>query len=193
VYTGLHLDRYLAEAVTRGLPPFAIASVDGGESSYWHPRHGTDPAGMVIHEFLPLLGRHGLITSRIGLYGWSMGGYGVLYLAERMRRTRVAVAIAQSPAIWHHSWQSAAGAFDDAEDWRRHDVWRHLAALRGIALKIDCGATDGFWPVTRDLRARIHPTPAGGIEPGGHDETFWTRQAPAAVRFAGHHLADVRR
>jgi hypothetical protein len=122
-----------------------------------------------------------------------MGGYGVLYLAERMRRTRVAVAIAQSPAIWHHSWQSAAGAFDDAEDWRRHDVWRHLAALRGIALKIDCGATDGFWPVTRDLRARIHPTPAGGIEPGGHDETFWTRQAPAAVRFAGHHLADVRR
>jgi enterochelin esterase-like enzyme len=189
----LHLDRYLADAVAKGLPPFAIASVDGGESSYWHPRHGTDPAGMVIHEFVPLLARHGLITSRLGLYGWSMGGYGVLYLAERLRRARVAVAIAQSPAIWHHSWQSAAGAFDNAEDWRRHDIWPHLAALHGIAVKIDCGATDGFWPVTRDLRARIHPTPAGGIEPGGHDAEFWTSEAPAAIRFAGRHLADIRR
>jgi S-formylglutathione hydrolase FrmB len=193
VYAGLHLDRYLAEAVASGLPPFAIASVDGGESSYWHPRGATDPAGMVIHEFLPLLARHGVITSRIGLYGWSMGGYGVLYLAERLRRERVAVLVAESPAIWHHSWQSAPGAFDDAADWRRHDIWPHLAALRGIAVKIDCGAADGFWPVTRDLRAGIRPTPAGGIEPGVHDSAFWTSQAPAAIRFAGQHLADVRR
>lgn len=189
VYAGLHLDRNLADAVARGLPPFAIASVDGGASSYWHPRHGTDPAGMVIHEFLPLLARQGLITSRIGLYGWSMGGYGALYLAERLRRERVAAVVAESPAIWHHGWQSAAGAFDDAADWRQHDVWPHLAALRGIAVKIDCGAADGFAPVTRDLRARIHPTPAGGIEPGGHDTAFWTSRAPAAIRFVGQHLA----
>jgi hypothetical protein len=60
-------------------------------------------------------------------------------------------------------------------------------------VKIDCGSTDGFWPATRELRARIHPTPAGGIEPGGHDEAFWTRLAPTAVRFAGHHLATIRR
>jgi hypothetical protein len=191
-YTGLHLDRYLAAAVTGGLPPFAIASVDGGESSYWHPRQGTDPAGMVIHEFVPLLARHGLITARIGLYGWSMGGYGVLYLAERLRRTRWRLPSRRARPSGS-SRQSAAGAFDDAEDWRRHDVWPHLAALRGIAVKIDCGSTDGFWPATRELRARIHPTPAGGIEPGGHDEAFWTRQAPAALRFAGHHLATIRR
>jgi hypothetical protein len=70
-YTGLHLDRYLAAAVTGGLPPFAIAIaiVDGGESSYWHPRQGTDPAGMVIHEFVPLLARHGLITGHLAAAG----------------------------------------------------------------------------------------------------------------------------
>jgi enterochelin esterase-like enzyme len=193
-YAQLHLDGYLADAVAQGLPPFAIASADGGSSSYWHPRttpDRTDPAGMVIHEFLPLLARHGLRTSRIGLYGWSMGGYGALYLGERLGRRQVAVVVAESPAIWHHSWQSVQGAFDDAEDWRRHSIWRHLANLRGIAMKIDCGQSDGFWPVTRDLRARIHPTPAGGIEPGGHDGEFWESQAPAAIHFAGRHLAAV--
>lgn len=190
-YAGLHLDRYLADVVGQGTPPFAIAGVDGGDASYWHRRQGTDPAGMVVHEFVPLLARHGLITSRVGFYGWSMGAYGTIYLAERLGRRRVAVAIAESPAIWHHSWQSAAGAFDDAADWRRHDIWPHLAALRGIPLRIDCGASDGFAPVTRDLRARIHPTPAGGIEPGNHDAAFWDSQAAAALRFAGRHLARV--
>ena len=71
---------------THGVRPFAIASVDGGDHEYWHPRRGTDPAGMVVHEFLPLLARHGLDVTRIGLLGSSMGGYGALYLAEPARR-----------------------------------------------------------------------------------------------------------
>ena len=45
-----------------------------------------------------------------------------------------------------------------------------------------------FAPITRDLRARIHPTPAGGIEPGEHDSSYWRRQAPAQLRFVGRHL-----
>ena len=38
---------------------------------------------MVLHEFLPLLdAARGLdVTDRIGLLGWSMGGYGALRLA----------------------------------------------------------------------------------------------------------------
>jgi enterochelin esterase-like enzyme len=188
IYSSLHLDQFLAQAVDSGVPPFAIASVDGGDASYWHPRHGTGPAGMVVHEFLPRLARQHVVTSRIGLYGWSMGGYGALYLAERLGARRVSVVIAESPAIWHHSWQSAAGAFDDAADWRRHDIWPRLHRLHGMAVRIDCGASDGFAPVTRDLRARIHPTPAGGIEPAAHDGAFWHSQAPAALRFAGRHL-----
>ncbi|HEX8767474.1 MAG TPA: hypothetical protein VF714_03845, partial [Jatrophihabitans sp.] len=42
----LHLHRFLAEAVREGSAPFAIASVDGGDHEYWHPRRDTDPAGM---------------------------------------------------------------------------------------------------------------------------------------------------
>jgi S-formylglutathione hydrolase FrmB len=182
----LHLDRYLARAVRGGAAPFAIASV-GGDHSYWHPRRDSDAAGMVVDEFLPLLGRHGLDVSRIGLLGWSMGGYGALYLASVLRH-RVAVAVAESPALWHTAAQSAAGAFDDADDFEAHSIWRRLDRLHGIPLRVDCGSSDGFAPVTRDLRAALTPTPAGGLEPGGHDAAYWRSQAPAQLAFVATYL-----
>ena len=79
----LHLHRFLAEAVAQGGAPFAIASVDGGDHEYWHPRRNTDPAAMVIEEFLPLLSKRGLDTTRIGLLGWSPASCG-----RRCRRFR---------------------------------------------------------------------------------------------------------
>ena len=185
----LHLDRFLAAAVHDGGAPFAIASVDGGDHSYWHPRRGGDAAGMVVDEFLPLLAARGLATDRIGLLGWSMGGYGALYLAQTLGAARVAVAVAESPALWHHSYQSAAGAFDDAADFDSHDVFAHLPRLNGIALRVDCGDRDGFAPITRDLRAALSPQPAGGIETGSHDASFWRSQAAAQLAFAGDNLA----
>lgn len=184
----LHLDRFLAAAVADGSAPFTIASVDGGDHEYWHPRRDTDPAGMVIEEFLPLLARRGVDTTRIGLLGWSMGGYGALYLAGQLGSQRTAVAIAESPAIWRQAGQSAEGAFDDAEDFDAHAIFGRTSLLDGIPLRLDCGAEDGFAPVTRDLRAALSPTPAGGIEPGGHDVGYWRSQAAAQLRFAAAHL-----
>ncbi len=187
-YESLHLDRYLAQVIGNGARPFAIASVDGGDHDYWHPRHAGDPAGMVVHEFVPLLAAHGLRTARFGLLGWSMGGYGTLYLAGVLGAARVAVAVAESPAIWHHSYQSVQGAFDDAQDFDTHAIFGRQQRLRGVALRIDCGASDGFAPVVRDLRASISPTPAGGIEPGGHDSGYWRTQAAAQLAFVARHL-----
>lgn len=184
----LHLDRFLAEAVAQGSAPFTIASVDGGDHEYWHPRRDTDPAGMVTSEFLPLLGRRGVDTTRIGLLGWSMGGYGALYLAGQLGRRRTAVVIAESPAVWHQAGQSAAGAFDDAEDFNAHAIFGRTNLLDGIPLRVDCGSEDGFAPVTRDLRAALSPVPAGGIEPGGHNVSYWRSQAAAQLRFAASHL-----
>lgn len=185
---GLHLDRYLAAAVEHGTPPFAVASVDGGEHSYWHPRRDGDSAGMVVDEFVPLLAHHGLATARIAFLGWSMGGYGALYLASVLGHRRVAAAVAESPAIWHQAGQSAPGAFDDAADFDAHSILNRLNRLAGIALRIDCGDADGFAPTTRDLRGALSPIPAGGIESGHHDMTFWRSQAAAQLRFAGAHL-----
>ena len=186
---GLHLDRFLADAVQRGTPLFAVASVDGGDHSYWHPRRDGDSAGMVVHELLPLLAAHGLDTTRIGLLGWSMGGYGALYLAGALGSSRVAVAVAESPAIWHRAEQSAAGAFDDVADFDAHAIFGRLDRLAGVALRVDCGDRDGFAPITRALRAALAPTPAGGIEAGGHDYAFWRSQVPAQLAFVGARLA----
>ena len=186
----LHLDRFLADGVrNRGLPPFAIASVDGGDHSYWHPRAANDAAGMVIEEFLPLLAARGLDTSRVGLLGWSMGGYGALYLAGQLGAARVAAAVAESPAIWHEAGQSAAGAFDDAADFEAHSIFGHLGLLTGLTLRIDCGDKDGFAPVTRDLRAALSPAPAGGIESGGHNASYWRSMAPAHLEFVAAQIA----
>lgn len=185
---GLHLDRFLADAVAKGTPPFGIASVDGGDHGYWHPRHDGDTAAMVLDEFLPLLADKGADIARVGFLGWSMGGYGALYLAGRLGARRCKVAVAESPAIWHQAGQSADGAFDDAADFDAHSIFGHLHALAGIPLRIDCGASDGFAAITRDLRAALSPTPAGGIEPGKHDMSYWRSQAAAQVRFAGAHL-----
>lgn len=185
----LHLDRFLAHAVAHGTPPFAIAAPDGGDHEYWHPRRGTDPAGMVVHEFIPMLGARGLDVRRIGLMGNSMGGYGALYLASVLGARRVAAVVAESPAVWHRADQTVTGAFDDAADFAEHKVFGRQAALHGIAMRLDCGDRDGFAPVTQDLRGALSPTPAGGIEPGGHDAEFWRSQAPAQLDFLGRHLS----
>ncbi len=119
-----------------------------------------------------------------------MGGYGALYLAEVLGRSRVAVAVAESPAIWPTAAQTVAGAFDDAADFAAHTIFgtrrlqpaaRHRAAHRLRRLR----RVRPDHP--RAARPR-HPTPAGGIEPGGHDSEFWRSQAPAQLRFVGRNL-----
>lgn len=188
-FDSLYLHRYLADGVTRGgLTRFAVASVDGGDDSYWHPRRAGDAAGMVLDEFLPLLHDHSLDTTRPSLLGWSMGGYGALYLAGQLGHAQVGAVVAESPAIWHTAAQSAAGAFDDAADFDAHAIFGHTDRLTGIPIRVDCGSADSFAAVTRSLRAALTPKPAGGIGPGGHDEGYWRSQAPAQLAFVAAHL-----
>nr|WP_237447598.1 alpha/beta hydrolase-fold protein [Nocardioides flavescens] len=108
--TYLGLDRFRDATVVTGVPAYALASVDGGEE-YWHARaDGDDPAAMVVDEFLPLLAERGLDTSRLGLLGRSMGGYGALHLAGVLGRDRVSAVAAMSPALWRDYADTAPGA-----------------------------------------------------------------------------------
>jgi enterochelin esterase-like enzyme len=183
----LHLDDVLDELAAHA-PPFAIASVDGGDHSYWHHRaDGSDAGAMVTDEFVPLLRRRGLDTSRLGLYGWSMGGYGALLLAGKERMSVNAVAVS-SPALFTSSGATSAGAFDDAADFDAHDVYGHPQWLDGVDLRIDCGLSDPFYEATRAFASRLHPLPAGTFPAGGHDATFWRKVAPAQLRFLGRRL-----
>lgn len=185
---GLGLDRFLADAVARGEPAFAVASVDGGDT-YWHRRaSGEDAGAMVTDEFVPLLGGLGLDVGRIAFLGWSMGGYGSMLLASRLGPSRVAGVAAESPAIWESASQTAPGAFDGAADYEAHTVFRRQAQLARIPLRIDCGTGDPFYRATKAFVATLSPRPAGGFQPGGHDLGYWRRMAPAQLAFVGRHL-----
>jgi len=180
------LDHFLAA----GPQPFAIAAVDGGDT-YWHPRSsGEDAGAMVTEEFLPLLAGRRLQTGRVGLYGYSMGGYGVLRLASLLGPARVAGVVAVSAALWDAAGDSSPGAFDDAADFAAHDVMGRQQDLRGIPVRLDCGRGDGFAPAVRHYRAGFDAgdEPAGGFQAGAHDDSYWRRVAPAELTFLGRHL-----
>lgn len=193
----LRLHRYLAEHVRAGGAPLAVVSVDGGDSTYWHPRaDGDDPLAMITGELLPRLAHLGLGTADVGVMGWSMGGYGALLMAResdagRLGGLRVAAASAASPALFATYAASAPGAFDSAADWSRWgDLTRH-PGVRTVPLQVSCGTGDPFAAQTRAYRARVHPTPAGGMSAGRHEGGYWRSLVPGQLRFLAAHLTPA--
>nr|WP_024448737.1 alpha/beta hydrolase [Mycolicibacterium iranicum] len=177
------VERFLADAVAAGLPPFAIAAVDGG-NGYWHRRaSGDDSGAMVLDEFIPLLAGHALDTSRVAFLGWSMGGYGAMLLGSRLGAARTAAICAVSPALWTSPGAAAPGAFDGAEDYEANSVWG-LRTLDGIPLRIDCGFDDPFVSATEQFIAQLPIPPAGGFSPGGHNAAFWSSQLTPELSWA---------
>jgi enterochelin esterase-like enzyme len=174
------------------MPGFALAAIGGGDS-YWHPRaDGTDTGRMVVDDFLPRLAETGLAIGpryRIGLLGWSMGGYGVLRIAEQLGRERVRAVAAASPALWLQPGDSAPGAFDDAKDFRTNDVFSRRAALTGVAVRLDCGRSDPFLTATRAFASGLPAPVEADVRAGGHDATYWRSIAAAQVSFLGTALA----
>lgn len=185
----LGLDRFLAAAVADGVAPFAIASVDGGES-YWHDRADGDRAGtMLTDEFLPLLEEHDLDTSRMGLIGWSMGGFGVLRLAALLGADRVPAVAAMSPALWRDFDDTAPGAYDDRADFEATTVMGRQQDLDGMAVRVDCGEGDPFYAASKEYVEGFARRPAGAFELGDHDSGYWRRIAPSVLAFLGGALA----
>jgi enterochelin esterase-like enzyme len=167
----------LARVVKAGLPPFAVVSVDGG-NTYWHRRaSGADSGAMVLTELLPMLATQGLDISRVAFMGWSMGGYGALLLGARLGPARTAGICAVSPALWTSYLQTDDGAFDSSDDWATNTVFG-LRQLESIPIRVDCGTSDRFYEASRQFVAQLQKPAAGGFSPGGHDGAYWHRQLP---------------
>ena len=191
-FDDLELDRYLTDAVATGAPPFALAAIDGGDHGYWHRRaDGDDPGGMLLDEFVPLLARQGLLTSKVGVFGWSMGGYGGLLLAETAGPDRIAAVAADSPALWSNAGESAGGAFDGPADFAANDVVAHPERLAGIPVRIACGDRDPFSAAARAFAREVPDLAGTDFSTGGHTETFWRRTAPEQLRFLARALGGV--
>lgn len=173
-FNSVHIERHI---VSTGL---AVASVDGGDF-YWHARRsGTDTGRMVIEDLLPLMRSQGMATDRVGLIGWSMGGYGALLMATKLGPARVAGVVAASAALWQSPGDSAPGAFDDSEDFIRNDVFAARGKLRGIPVRLDCGRDDPFIAANRAF-ARELPDAAVTFDEGAHTEDYWTAHAGAQM------------
>jgi S-formylglutathione hydrolase FrmB len=182
-FASAHIERHIA---TTGL---AVATVDGG-NFYWHTRKsGVDPSRLVVEELLPMMGRKGLAVDRVGLIGWSMGGYGALLMATRLGRGRVAGVAAASAALWQSPADSAAGAFDGRVDFAGNDVFTAtaLGKLRGMPVRLDCGRDDPFIVANRALAHEL-PDAAATFDSGAHTEEYWTAHAGAQMAWLGKHL-----
>jgi S-formylglutathione hydrolase FrmB len=152
-----------------------VLLLDGGHDSYWHDRDDGAWGSMVLKEAIPA-GVARTHARRVAIGGISMGGYGALLLGSRARR--FCAVGAQSPALWLSAGDTAPGAFDDAQDYERNDVFK----LRPPhPLWIDLGASDPFRQATLAY-AREAGVPAH-VKPGGHDTALWDAFMPKFLRF----------
>jgi enterochelin esterase-like enzyme len=187
------IERFLEDHVERGGAPFAIGTVDGGQS-YWHEQpSGEDAGAMVVEEFLPMLAERGLRTSpeeQIGFLGWSMGGYGALRLGGVLGPDRVAAVCAVSPAMWADPADASRSGFADAAEYERFTVQGRQEDLDGTPVRVDCGTGDQFYRAVEDY---VDGFPADAdvvstFDPGAHDTDYWRRMMPTQLDFLGRHL-----
>ena len=160
--------------------PWAVASLDSGES-FWHTRaDGSDTQRDLLEVLMPFV-KTKAPAARSAVIGWSMGGYGALLLAVEQPAAFVAT-VANGPSIWNTFSEATPGAFDDPDDFGKHSVLRDVRRFEGRAVRIDCGADDPFADAVRDLRRRA-PSIGGGIHAGFHDDATWRSYLPAQLAF----------
>lgn len=164
----------------------AVVFPSGGDHSYWHARRWGDWARYVLDEVIPeAVRRLHADPHRIAIGGISMGGYGAYEIA-RVRPDAFCAVGGHSAALWLRAGDSAAGAFDDAEDFARHDVIAR--ARRGgpgawgrAKLWLDGGADDPFHAgdaaLAGALGVRLH------VWAGGHDSKYWASHYRDYLRF----------
>jgi S-formylglutathione hydrolase FrmB len=133
---------------------------------------------------------YGADPDRVAIGGISMGGFGALHLAAAFPDRFCAVG-AHSPAIFPSGALSAPGAFDDAEDFNRHDL---LKRARDIppGTWVDVGNDDSFAAATKQLVERMR-APRYHPWPGGHDSGYWDAHMDDYVRFYVRELTRCRR
>ncbi len=172
---------------------------DGGEDSYWHNRASGAWASYVLDEVIPRsIALLHADRARIAIGGISMGGFGALDIS-RLHPGRFCAIGGHSAAVWQYGGQTAPGAFDDAQDFARHDVI--AAASRSnpygrTPIWLDVGTDDPFRAsditLARELRAddarvTLH------VWPGSHESSYWERHWGAYMAFYAHALRGCPR
>jgi enterochelin esterase-like enzyme len=187
----MRLGDFAAAPIVAGTAsPFALVSVDGG-NTYWHRRaSGEDAMAMLLEEFIPFAeSRFGgaRTAGRKAVMGWSMGGYGALHAAE-LRPDEFTGVSAASPALWRSYADGVGDAFDSAADYAGNDVYAGADRLAGLDVRIDCGKQDPFYAADKAFVEALPSKPMGEFSAGGHNDGFWRKVAPAEIDFVWRSL-----
>jgi S-formylglutathione hydrolase FrmB len=183
------------EAAGPGAP--IVAFPYGGKSSYWHDRADGRWGRYVTREVIPeVVRRFDADPRRVAIGGISMGGFGAYDIA-RLNPGRFCAVAGHSPALWGTGSETAPGAFDDAEDFARHDVIGAAQAnpeLFGDArVWLDAAAADPFQPGIQPFAGALGDGASVHLSwPGGHDDSYWDAHWPAYARFYTRALANCR-
>jgi poly(3-hydroxybutyrate) depolymerase len=154
-----------------------VLLLDGGDHSYWHDRADGKWGAMVLREAIPA-GVRRTGASRVAIGGISMGGFGALALGARGLFCAVG---SRSAAMWLRAGDSAAGAFDDAEDFARNGALIAHPPRYRAPVWMDVGASDPFHDAdvayAHEIHAQLH------VWPGGHGGSYWHQNVSAYLGF----------
>jgi S-formylglutathione hydrolase FrmB len=171
----------------------------GGADSYWHDRAGGAWGSYVVQEVIPqAIRRLHANPRRVAIGGISMGGFGALDIA-RLNPGRFCAVGGHSASLWPSGAGSAAGAFDDAQDFARHNVIGAAGKgdpYTGTALWIDVGTQDpsrsADTALALDLRRHGHAVQFH-VWAGSHDQGYWQSHWASYLRFYAGALAHCHR
>jgi S-formylglutathione hydrolase FrmB len=171
MYQGFGLPRFLTAAVEAGARPFVLAGADGGLLR-WEPQpSGDNPQAMVLEEMPEWLSDRGFDADRRAVWGWSMGGYGALRLAET-----------------DPGWGRATAAFSPAIS-PGDAVFAEQSKLAVQPLGLWCGTDDSFYDAVRELADTLSPPPEiASFSEGGHTRVYWNDQTIETLTFLASHL-----
>lgn len=170
----------------------AVLLVNGGDHSYYHDRADGRWGSYVLDEAIPAgIRRLRADGRRVAIGGFSMGGFGALDLA-RLRPGRFCAVGGHSPALWRTGGETPVGAFDDAADFDRHDLFGDPLG-RGQRVWLDVGADDPFHdaPVAdAALLSRSGARITANVWPGDHSTAYWREHLRTYLAFYVAALAD---
>jgi S-formylglutathione hydrolase FrmB len=185
-------DAFYAALAKLGDRAPVVVFPNGGDHSYFHDRKSGRWGRYVLDEVIPrAVRRLHADPKRIAIGGISMGGFGAFDVA-RLRPAMFCAVGGHSAALWLSGGASAPGAFDDGEDFARHDVIG-IARARGRAawgrakLWLDGGTGDPFrqagdaFAAALGIRARHWS--------GNHDSDYWHAHYARYLRFYADALA----
>lgn len=163
--------------------PFAIAAVDGGN---WVGDKYDNPLRMLTEDLPGWLDYHDLASTPFAAVGIGEGGVGALNHARTTPGIRAVAAI--SPTLYE-DWVYAADSkdYENRAQWEAKEPLRHTAEFSGRKIGLWCGTSDNvFLDTTKELARRVGAK--GNWGPGAHDEAYWKKALPEALKFVGEQL-----